>query len=142
MTIYELDKKYRYAKEKADNFAELAAFWKQRLDKTLEAEVREEQFDSDHIIDLINSIASDFYDMDIDIRDKNRKRQLAWARSFYCNHIKTYYPSVTLKTIGHSINRNHATVINSLHSHNDLLHDYEYRKFVEAMEERVVPLKV
>lgn len=90
---------------------------------------------NEEIVEGINKGASEFYGRQIDIRSKNREREFVYPRHFYCFYMNNKYGS-TLSFIGKSINRNHATVINGIKNHRDLMAtgEFEYVRLIDKLQ--------
>ena len=72
----------------------------------------------------------------IDLAENNRTTPYKWARFFYFILCKTYTRS-SLEKIGNEVNLNHATVINGLKRHQEMLDykDEDYLRYIETAEE-------
>lgn len=57
-------------------------------------------------------------ELQVDITQECRKREIIEARALYFYLIKQLYPKRSLQLIGDSLNKNHATVIHSLKNYN------------------------
>lgn len=132
MRVGEIQSRIDEIKSKLDTYQELLEFWQGKLEMALKAEIKEEYFDSEYLIETINQLVTAFYDKPIDIKDKKRDKEFVYGRHFYCAYVKEHYIT-TLISIGKTLNRNHATVIHSIKEHENLLksNDYEYLKLVE-----------
>ena len=61
---------------------------------------------------------------DLDIANPSRKLEFVKARVVYFYICRRYYPSLTLATIGESVNKDHATVINLLNKYDMYVLDF------------------
>lgn len=60
----------------------------------------------------------------LDIANPSRKLEYVKARVVYFYICRRYYPSLTLSTIGQSVNKDHATVINLLNKYDMYVLDF------------------
>lgn len=135
MRIEEIRHRIKDLEEQIKTNQELLEFWQSKLQITLQAETVEQNFDSYRLINLFNDLVSSFYDKPLDIRNKSREKELVYGRAFYCWYVKYYY-KISLQGIGDTINRNHATVIHAIKTHEDLTQteEYEYLKLTQHIQ--------
>ena len=135
MRIEEIRHRIKDLEDQIKTNQELLEFWQSKLEMSLKAETVEQNFDSYRIINLFNDLVSSFYDKPLDIRNKSRERELVYGRAFYCWYVKWHY-KISLIAIGDTINRNHATVIHAIKTHEDLIktEEYEYLKLTQHIQ--------
>ena len=74
-------------------------------------------------------------DSGIDVTLKTRHRDTIEMRSLYCHVVKEIHPKKTLKSIGDSLNLNHATVIHSLKQYELYEH---YSPHLKVIKKRIL----
>ena len=129
MELIEIRKRLQRAREDV-------AFWSAELTKR-ENDLKLEQLGKGNlltVVDIKNLIDKVF---DVDIASKSRHReQYVYPRAIYA-HLCKEYTNASLEAIGAYIGRNHATMINSKRTFDDLVNNnYIFSKMVkEAMSE-------
>jgi len=73
----------------------------------------------------------------INVDDTARTREQVEARSLYYTLVKEIAPKTTLKQLGNSVNKNHATVIHSLNSWNMIA---KYNPTLNKYKERILKM--
>ena len=81
---------------------------------------------------------------ELQLNSKSRKRENVSKRAFLYNELKTECEGMSLSTIGKMFNRDHATVINGLKTHDYMTSsgDKIYRKETEKIREYFYPSKL
>jgi len=98
-----------------------------KLEKIIESEERIKQHRVNYLVDWVNEAVSEFYELEIDILAPTRERITVWGRAIFCHYARNHN-KMTYQAIGDMLCKNHATVINALKMHENLLIDYEYQK--------------
>ena len=128
--------KRRLVKAEAD-----VAYWKLQLFKA-EKEIEKHLASKKGEVKLIDikRLIDVLHDCDISSRSRERVPYV-YGRNVYC-HIARKYTTASYDAIGNIINRNHATVINSVKTfENDYNNDYEFIKFADEILKQLPKIK-
>lgn len=133
MELAEIERHLQMAQEQV-------AYWKHesvKAKRLIEQELQERKKIS---LKDIKKLCDEVYDCDIS--DKCRDNDpYAWGRHVYA-HIATTYTKHTLSAIGSLINRNHATIINSRRTFEDLYQShYPFTKFADQALDKLETIK-
>lgn len=144
MTLEDIENKIKHLENQLLRTNEKLKYWRSQAEYFKDFEIEQKRFDQenqkfiDEIINQINKTATEYYGTPIDIREKTRLREFVYPRHYYCYFMNTFFKS-SLSYIGKAINRNHATVINSIRSHSDLIKtaDVEYHNLVTKLNQEL-----
>lgn len=101
-----------------------------------------EEIKDDILEGLLKVISTDYHIPVFVLEGKSRKREVVFARQVYCWMMKKYCMKsykISLKLIGSYINKNHATVLHSIKTINNLTETNKYiLRRIEQTEEKVI----
>jgi len=128
MELKELEYRVQEAK---DNYL----FWKDKYQKQLDVIKMQERKQGDRVnIRKVKQMIDEMLGVNIESSRRDRD-PFVWGRNVFCYLARTY-SDATLERIAKMLNRNHATVINAVHNHENLQNDYVYKKFSAPIIEK------